>query len=64
MRVGIHCGPVHGVVIGTQQPHFTFLGDAVNIASRMESNGVPMRIHVRALSARSAPRAPRPGPDR
>ncbi|KYQ90081.1 adenylyl cyclase [Tieghemostelium lacteum] len=47
VRVGIHCGPViSGVISGYSKPHFDVWGDSVNIASRMESTGLPGQIHV------------------
>lgn len=47
IRVGMHSGPVVATVIGGHvNPKFTLLGDAVNTASRMETNSAPMRIHV------------------
>lgn len=45
-RMGIHCGPVISGVIGSQRFAFDVWGDTVNIASRMESNGQPGKIHV------------------
>jgi class 3 adenylate cyclase len=45
-RIGIHCGPVIAGVIGTRKFIYDVWGDTVNIASRMESTGVPGRIQV------------------
>jgi class 3 adenylate cyclase len=45
-RVGIHCGPIIAGVIGTKKFIYDVWGDTVNVASRMESLGVPGRIQV------------------
>ena len=45
-RIGIHCGPVVAGVIGTRKFIYDIWGDAVNLASRMESMGTPGRIQV------------------
>jgi guanylate cyclase len=45
-RIGIESGPCVGGVIGLRKFVFDIWGDAVNTASRMESHGVPGRIHV------------------
>jgi adenylate cyclase len=45
-RIGIHTGPVVAGVIGTRKFSYDLWGNTVNIASRMESHGVPGRIHV------------------
>src|SRR5205085_2232946 len=46
LRIGIHCGPATAGVIGDTRFSYDVWGDAVNIASRMESHGIPGRIHV------------------
>lgn len=46
MRIGIHSGPAIAGVIGTHKFIYDLWGDTVNIASRMESHGVPGRIQV------------------
>ncbi len=48
MRVGVASGPVIAGVIGAQRLQFDLWGETVNLASRMESSGVPGRIHVAA----------------
>jgi class 3 adenylate cyclase len=45
-RIGIHCGPVVAGVIGTRKFIYDVWGDTVNVASRMESHGIPGRIQV------------------
>ncbi len=46
LRVGLASGPVVGGIIGQRRILFDLWGDTVNIASRMESSGVPGRIQV------------------
>lgn len=46
LRIGINTGAVVAGVIGTKKFIYDLWGDAVNIASRMESHGVPKYIQV------------------
>ena len=43
IRVGIHSGPV---IAGHTSNNFDIWGDTVNIASRLESSGQMMKIHI------------------
>jgi guanylate cyclase len=45
-RIGINSGPVIGGVIGQEKFHYDIWGDAVNVASRMESQGVAGKIQI------------------
>ena len=49
LRVGMCHGEVIAGVVGASKPQYDIWGDVVNIASRMDSNGVSTRIQVSQL---------------
>ncbi|MEC8624107.1 MAG: adenylate/guanylate cyclase domain-containing protein [Bdellovibrionota bacterium] len=46
LRIGVSRGPLIAGVIGSQKLSYDIWGDTVNVASRMESMGIPGRIQV------------------
>jgi class 3 adenylate cyclase len=46
IRIGVHRGPVIAGVIGTSKYVYDLWGDAVNVASRLETSAPPGRIQV------------------
>jgi adenylate cyclase len=46
LRIGINSGPVVAGVIGTKRFLYDLWGDAVNVASRMETNSTPGEIQI------------------
>ena len=61
LRVGVHSGPVIGGVIGHRKFAFDIWGETVNIASRLESQGIPGRVQVSAATWRNVEDALRRG---
>lgn len=48
LRIGVHSGAAVAGVIGKQKFAYDLWGDTVNVASRMESNGIPDHIQMSA----------------
>ena len=46
IRIGINMGPIVAGVIGAKKPQYDIWGNAVNVASRMDSTGVVGKIQV------------------
>lgn len=50
IRIGINTGPIVAGVVGRKKYAYDIWGSAVNVASRMESNGEPGRVNISAAT--------------
>ena len=46
IRIGVHYGPAIAGVVGRKKYAYDIWGSTVNIASRMESSGVPGQVNI------------------
>ena len=53
LRIGLHCGAVFGAVVGERSGKYTLVGEAVNVAARMEQACLPGQIQCSAAMARA-----------
>lgn len=53
LRVGVHTGPVVAGLLGRRRFVYDLWGETVNVASRLESSGVPGRVQVSEATARA-----------
>jgi class 3 adenylate cyclase len=51
IRIGVHTGPAVAGVIGTRKLSYDVWGDTVNVASRMQSHGVPGAVQISQTTA-------------
>ncbi|OHT12680.1 Adenylate and Guanylate cyclase catalytic domain containing protein [Tritrichomonas foetus] len=51
VRIGINTdGPLIGGVLGTDKPVFDIIGDTINVAARLQSNGIPGTVQISQMT--------------
>lgn len=46
VRIGLHCGPCFAGIVGHKIPKYCIFGRTMDIASKMESHGEPLKVHI------------------
>jgi adenylate cyclase len=53
LRIGINVGDVVGGIVGQRRFHYSVWGDAVNVASRMQSHGIVGAVNLSSTACQS-----------
>jgi class 3 adenylate cyclase len=50
VRVGVNTGPLIAGVLGIDKPTFDIIGDAINVASRLQSTDIPGNVQISEIT--------------